>query len=76
MKKPRIKHEVAIRKKNPKEGIISLNASREAAAELSEWGDIFPVGGGSQYLLYIDHRFDIGEVIKYIENYEEATDGP
>lgn len=68
-KKPQPKREMAIRWANKGMRYISVNASSDAAAELTEYGLLVSGQRKSCYILYVDARYDFDEVVAYIESY-------
>jgi len=69
MDKPKPKREVAIRGYSKLAGVIFFDSSQDAADEFQEFGYIIRSYSEYSYTLYIDARFDFGEVLAYVENY-------
>jgi hypothetical protein len=67
MAKPRIKREVGIGT-ILHGAFIEFYASRDAATEFSEFGEVVRYGG-EQYTLFVDPRFDFDEVLEYLKSY-------
>jgi len=69
LKKPIIKREIAISRKLYNAKTIILSATKDAAEEIREFGDLAFYEKEGAYWLKVDPRFDFDEVVKYIEEY-------
>lgn len=48
--------------------VIRFYAARDVADEFADYGELGRLSG-SEWLLYVDRRFDVAEVADYISNY-------
>jgi hypothetical protein len=70
MNKPQIKREVQITTVIKSVRHIIFYASTDAVAEFEEFGEVLPSTNTRElYNLFVDARYDFGEVVAYIEGY-------
>ena len=67
--KPQPKREVSISAMSPDKSIVYLYASKDAAEDIKEFGEMSQWTRPNQYRLQIDSRYDFQEVVDYIKNY-------
>lgn len=68
--KPVMQREVAIDTIIQATGYVSLWATPDAAQELAQYGEIYQWEEvANKYTLYVDGRFDFGEVVAYIKSF-------
>lgn len=71
MTKPQPITEVGIATINPGTLFISVDATPDAASDLSEFGRLEKADslGPNRYHLFVDARYNFDEVVAYIKNY-------
>jgi len=69
MPKPQMQKEVALHRVIEMTRAIHFYATPDAAQEMQEFGHVEPFNLPNQYRLFVDARFDFGEVVAYIVNY-------
>lgn len=70
--KPQMKKEVALDQALEHSRAIYFYATPDAAGEIGEFGQVIAREGiPNAYRLLVDARFDFGEVVNYIVNYDK-----
>lgn len=74
MKKPIMKKEVAVDTVATSVRAITFYSTQDASIEFEQFGRLKPLEGyRDEYLLIVDARFDLQEVLAYIEAYGDES---